>query len=159
MRYRVFTYGVPPDEELTELNKFLASRRVLSVRHELTVKDGNPYLLFVVEFLESGKAEKELERPPKVDYREKLSEADFEIFSRLRDLRKEIAEREGVPVYTVFTNAQIAGMVERRVRTMAALKEIPGIGEGKTEKYGNEFLALCLKLLPDGDRNTDEKGR
>ena len=156
MRYRVFTYGIPPDEELTELNNFLASRRVLSVRHEMVEKDGTPYLLFVVEFLESANANKPLDRPPKVDYREKLSEKDFDIFSCLRDLRKEIAERDGVPVYAVFTNAQIAEMVERRVKTMIALKDIPGIGEGKSEKYGAEFLRLCTKLLPDDDRNNDE---
>jgi hypothetical protein len=142
LRYRVFTYGIPPDEELTDLNNFLASRRILSVRHELVGRDGKPYLLFVVEFLESGMSQKIPERPPKVDYREKLSEQDFEIFSRLRDLRKEIAEREGVPVYSVFTNAQIAEMVVRRVKTLTALQGIPGIGEGKTEKYGGEFLKL-----------------
>ncbi|MCE5250402.1 HRDC domain-containing protein [bacterium] len=159
MRYRVFTYGITPDEELIELNNFLTSRRVLSVRHELTVKDGSPYLLFIVEFIESGNAHKPPDRPPKIDYREKLSEEDFEVFSRLRDLRKEIAEREGVPVYSIFTNAQIAEMVERRVKTMTSLQDIPGIGAGKTEKYGGEFLDMCGKLLSDGDREDDETER
>ena len=150
MRFRVFTYGIPPDEELTELNSFLSSRRVLSVRNELVENNKIPYLLFIVEYLESGTVHQALERPPKVDYREKLSEEDFERFSRLRDLRKEIAERDGVPVYAVFTNAQLAEMVERRTLSMAALQEIPGIGAGKVEKYGSEFLVICRKLFPDG---------
>lgn len=156
MRYRVFTYGIPPDEELTELNNLLSTRKVLSVRHELVEKDKTPYLLFIVEYLESGSANKVPDRPPKVDYKEKLSEEDFEVFSRLRDLRKEIAEREGVPVYAVFTNAQLAEMVERSTKSMSALLEIPGIGKAKVEKYGDEFLELCRKLIPDGGREEDE---
>jgi len=48
-------------------------------------------------------------------------------------------------------------MVERSTKSIAALKDIPGIGKGKIEKYGDEFLDLCLKLIPDGVREENEE--
>ena len=37
-----------------------------------------------------------------------LKPEEFEVFSRLREWRKAAAEKEGVPVYTVLTNEQLA---------------------------------------------------
>jgi superfamily II DNA helicase RecQ len=50
---------------------------------------------------------------PKVDYKEVLKPEEFEVFSRLRDWRKAVAEKEGVPVYVVLSNEQLADMVRR----------------------------------------------
>ena len=44
----------------------------------------------------------------KVDYKEVLSPEDFVIFAGLREVRKEMAQKDGVPVYTIFTNDQLA---------------------------------------------------
>ena len=44
----------------------------------------------------------------KIDYKAVLSEGAFAVFSLLRDLRKTLAEAEGVPIYAVFTNEQLA---------------------------------------------------
>ena len=49
MKYRIFTYPVPCDETVAELNGFLSSHRILRVRDEIVVKGSYPYLLFVVE--------------------------------------------------------------------------------------------------------------
>jgi superfamily II DNA helicase RecQ len=75
-----------------------------------------------------------------VDYKEVLKPEEFEVFSRLRDWRKGVAEKDSVPVYVVFTNEQLAEMVKRRVSTKAALKEIEGVGESRIEKYGDAVL-------------------
>ena len=83
-------------------------------------------------------------RPGKIDYREVLSPEDFAVFARLRQLRKEIAQAEAVPVYTIFTNDQLAQMVQSRATTKAALEKIAGVGDARIEKYGPrvlEFLA------------------
>lgn len=58
----------------------------------------------------------------------------FLAFARLRALRKERAEAEGVPAYALFTNEQLADMVRRRVTSAAVLQDIPGIGEARVEK-------------------------
>ena len=44
----------------------------------------------------------------RIDYKEVLSAPEFERFARLRLLRKELAEKEGVPAYAIFTNEQLA---------------------------------------------------
>lgn len=147
MRYRVFTYTIPPPEEPEDLNSFLASKKILSVRSEITVKGNTPYLMFIVEYLESSKGSGTGGKP-RVDYREKLSDEDFQIFSRLRDLRKSVAEKEGVPVYGVFTNAQLAQMVENRTRSAGDMLEISGVGKGKVDKYGQKFIELITELMP-----------
>ena len=79
-----------------------------------------------------------------MDYREVLPPQDFAVFVKLRDLRKELAQAESVPVYLIFTNEQLAQMVQGKVETKAALEKIEGIGEARLEKYGPRFLD-CLR--------------
>jgi ribonuclease D len=57
-----------------------------------------------------------------VDYKEVLKPEEFEVFSRLRDWRKNVAEKEGVPVYAVLTNEQLAQMVQKQVKSKAGLE-------------------------------------
>jgi superfamily II DNA helicase RecQ len=75
-----------------------------------------------------------------VDYKEVLNEADFAVFSRLRDLRKVIAEKEAVPAYAIFTNEQLAAMVTGKVESLTEMGKIDGIGAARIEKYGAAFL-------------------
>ncbi|MDA9120080.1 HRDC domain-containing protein, partial [Opitutales bacterium] len=42
-----------------------------------------------------------------VDYKEILEPADFACFVRLRELRKELAKKEEVPAYAIFTNINL----------------------------------------------------
>jgi superfamily II DNA helicase RecQ len=67
------------------------------------------------------------------------------VFARLRALRKERADADGVPAYAVFTNDQLAEMVQHRAVTAAALREIAGVGEARAEKYGAAFLAVLTE--------------
>jgi hypothetical protein len=60
-----------------------------------------------------------------VDYKEVMNEADFAVFSRLRDLRKVIAEKEAVPAYAIFTNEQLAAMVTGKVDRLCQAE--PGV--------------------------------
>ena len=87
----------------------------------------------------------------KVDYRDLLSPEDFAVYAKLRDLRKEIAQRETVPVYTVFTNAQLAQMVQRRVTSRADLAEIEGVGEARVEKYASRMLEILKQQWTQPD--------
>ena len=142
MKYRVFTYPVPCDEAVAELNGFLSSHRILRVRDEIVVKGSDPYLLFVVEYLDGPSGEKTA-KPPKVDYREELTEGEFAVFSALRDWRKVHSETEGVPVYTIFTNAQLAEIVKKRVGSLSELGNVEGVGKSRIEKYGEALLEIC----------------
>ena len=71
-----------------------------------------------------------------------LSDADFAVFAKLREARKTLAEAEGVPAYAVFTNEQLAAMVQQGARSTGGLRAIDGIGEARATKYGEPFLAV-----------------
>ena len=62
------------------------------------------------------------------------------MFVKLRELRKQIATAEAVPVYMVFTNGQLAEMVRMKAKTKAALEQIEGVGGARVDKYGPRIL-------------------
>ncbi len=130
-----------------DLNRLLAASRVLGVERHF-VADGEASFWAVCVRLASGpgalpealKAEQGSTR--RVDYREVLSESDFAVFAKLRELRKHIAETEGLPPYAVFTNEHLASMVRGQVRTIEAFGKIDGVGPARVERYAARFLAL-----------------
>jgi len=134
-----------------EMNGFLGGHRVLAVKKEFVPDGENSFWTFCVEYLDGTAAatggRPPGPRPPKVDYKELLKPEEFEVFSRLRDWRKAVAEKEGVPVYVVLTNEQLAQLVQKKTRSKAGLKEIEGVGDARVEKYGDALLQLLTALV------------
>ena len=132
-----------------EMNTFLRGQRVLAVKKEFVSDGENSFWTFCVEHLEGASASVGPSglagRGPKVDYRELLNESDFGLFSKLRDWRKAVAEKEGIPVYAVLSNEQLAAIVQKKATTKAGLKEIEGVGEGRVEKYGDALLQVLAR--------------
>lgn len=129
--------------EEEELNRFLASHRVLSVDRHLV--DGA--WAICVTYVSRGANGTPVKKGPSIDYREVLSPEDFAVFSNLRELRKELAQRDGIPAYAVFTNDQLAAMVQERVDNLEKLGKIPGVGAARVEKYGDTSLKAITKAL------------
>ena len=69
-----------------------------------------------------------------IDYRQILSEEDFAVFAKLRDLRKKLAENTGVPVYAVFTNEQLAQIVLKKCNSKTALMGTSKNSDKKSKK-------------------------
>ncbi len=66
-----------------------------------------------------------------MDYREVLSPEQFAAFVKLRTLRQTIAKDDAVPVYVIFTNEQLAAMVQKGAASKADLGRIDGVGEAQ----------------------------
>jgi len=96
-------------------------------------------------------------KKPMVDYKEVLAPEDFTLFLRLKEWRKARAGEDSVEAYTIFTNAQLAEIAQRRPGTPEALKEIPGIGEGRIEKHGTAVLELVKGEPSEGDGSSIAK--
>lgn len=64
-----------------------------------------------------------------------------ELFERLRVLRKNIADANGIAPYIVFSDKALRDMCARMPATPEAFLLVSGVGEKKLERYGEEFLA------------------
>ena len=62
------------------------------------------------------------------------------LFEKLRRLRKELADREGVPPYIVFGDASLRFMARVYPVTEAEFSGISGVGANKLRNYGEPFL-------------------
>ena len=71
-----------------------------------------------------------------------------ELFERLRKLRKQLADAQGLPPYVIFHDATLREMVERRPRTLGEFAGIRGVGEGKLARYGQQFIAALREPGP-----------
>jgi superfamily II DNA helicase RecQ len=147
MAYTFFKIPCGPEPGAAQvLNDFLRTHSVLAVEKQWVSAGDASFWAFCVQYQEAGAAG--AARPggsgggAKVDYKEVLNDEQFRVFVKLRELRKQLAEREGMPVFAVFTNEQLAEMVKKPVRTAEELRGIPGVGEARVEKYGREILAL-----------------
>jgi ATP-dependent DNA helicase RecQ len=67
--------------------------------------------------------------------------ADPVLFSRLKILRKRLADRDGVPAYIVFNDRTLAELAERKPGSPAEMLEVSGVGAAKLARYGADFLA------------------
>ncbi len=67
---------------------------------------------------------------------------DRQLVERLRQLRTELAEEEGVAPFLIFHDKTLKAIAGSKPDTRAALLEIPGIGEMKAERYGRRVLAV-----------------
>lgn len=141
-----------------ELNAFLARHRVVSIQRQLIDQGVNSFWAICVDYLSPATGETaasaNLSRS-RVDYKAILPPEEFTVFSRLRDLRKELAQTEAVPVYALFTNEQLAQMVQRRCHSKNDLAQIEGIGESKIERYAERLLPLLLTLETPEDASSD----
>lgn len=66
---------------------------------------------------------------------------DRELFERLRELRRELADEKSVPAYVVFGDASLRDMARQRPGTPAEFLEVHGVGQKKAADYGEVFLA------------------
>ena len=132
------------------LNAFLRSHTVLSVARHWVDQGPTSFWSFCVDYVESastgGSPPRGGRQRERVDYRAKLGEERFQLYLKLSDLRKELAQADGVPLYNVFNNEQMSQMIERQARTKADLEAIAGVGDARIEKYGPRFVELLNKL-------------
>ena len=140
----------PGSAEQEELNRFLRGRRIVQTRKELAVIEGTPRWAVLVEYLDGQEKSTGESVKSKIDYREILSPEDFSVFSKLREIRKKLAEENGLPVYAVCTNEQLAEIAKRRPKSLSECMLIDGIGQGKADKYAKAFLE-CISNINNGN--------
>ena len=64
------------------------------------------------------------------------------LFEKLKELRREIAAKEGVPAYIVFSDASLRDMCRKKPVSPVQFSTVNGVGSVKLEKYGKAFTEL-----------------
>lgn len=75
-----------------------------------------------------------------------LPPADEKLLAALKDLRKSLAMRQSIPAYVVFTDATLIDMCRLKPKTQEEFMEVSGIGQAKSQRYGEVFLAVIAEF-------------
>lgn len=160
MRYRFFNIpAVDSEKAEDDLNRFVASHRIAAVEKMFVPDSIKSFWSVCVTYLDQTASV--LSEKKKIDYREVLDEQSFALFAKLRNLRKDISEKESIPAYALFTNEQLADMVRLNVKSLNQMGEINGIGKGRLDKYGKDFLDVLNQSQGPETRHegTDDETR
>ncbi len=76
---------------------------------------------------------------------------DQNLFSQLKDLRKTVAKKHGIPPYTVFMDPSLEDMTVQYPITIEEIGKIYGVGDGKAKKFGKEFANFIAKYVEEND--------
>ena len=140
MQIKIISVPVIGGEALNEeLNAFLRGRKILEVEQQLVERNGGACWTFCIRYVDK-KASPESAGKQRKDYKKALSKEAFDRFARYRAIRKEMAEKDGVPAFAVFTDKELSGLAELEELTPVSMKTVKGIGDKKVEKYAERFI-------------------
>jgi ATP-dependent DNA helicase RecQ len=129
---------------------------VRGVTREFADRWGQSVLAAINEGLDANRARNRVgddaPRPPRRRDRGELSAAPSdaspptaeqrELYGRLRTLRSQLAKEQELPAYCVFADKTLVEMARRHPTSLAEMRQVPGIGPAKIEKYGDAFLEI-----------------
>lgn len=76
---------------------------------------------------------------------------DEVLFNQLKELRKTVAKKYGIPPYTVFMDPSLEDMTVQYPVNIDEIGKIYGVGEGKAKKYGKDFADFIKKYVEEND--------
>ena len=75
--------------------------------------------------------------------------SDPELFKMLKDLRKKVSKQRNVPPFVIFQDPSLEDMAVQYPITIDELKQIVGVGQGKAQKFGKEFVELIKRYVQE----------
>lgn len=136
MELRIFTL---PFDETSEsfpdeiIREFCLNKKVYRIETEFFRRENNPFWSVAVHY--------EVLLKESMPTRE-LDEVQKKLYERLRQWRKEIADKEGVPSYLICTNAHLAEMIRLKCQNLEAFKLVRGFGAKRIAKYGKAIIEI-----------------
>ena len=79
---------------------------------------------------------------------------DVKLFEILKTLRKKIAKEKNLPPYVIFQDPSLEEMATTYPTTKDELAQVNGVGMGKVNKFGDEFLEAIQKYVDENDIET-----
>ena len=147
--WELSTYGLLRSESKETVRSYIEGLeqqgylRTDPVHHALRLTEQANAVLFhgepVMLSLTRHRAE-ESRRSSRPTAQPKPAEARDDIFEALRKLRREIADREHIAAFIVFSDATLRDMAAKLPRSEEEFLQVSGVGNTKLQKYGREFL-------------------
>jgi superfamily II DNA helicase RecQ len=148
MQVQIFSIpAIENKEELQKMNAFLRGHKIIDIEKQFVNNASESFWSFCIRYINS---DNQLSLNPqtqkaKVDYKEVLEEKTFAVFSKLREIRKEIAQADAVPAYAVFTDYELSEIAKLPVISESTIQSIKGIGQKKAEKYASQIQSIFHK--------------
>ncbi len=76
---------------------------------------------------------------------------DEQLLKQLKDIRKKVAKKNGIPPFAVFQDPSLEDMAFQYPTELEALSNVYGVGEGKARKFGKEFVDFIARYVEDND--------
>jgi ATP-dependent DNA helicase RecQ len=76
---------------------------------------------------------------------------DEKLLAMLKDLRKDISKKEGLPPFVIFQDPSLEDMAIQYPINEEELKQIVGVGVGKARRYGKPFVELIKQYVEEND--------
>ena len=76
---------------------------------------------------------------------------DETLLAMLKSLRRDTAQKLGIPPYVIFMDSSLDAMATTYPITQEELQNIPGVGTGKAKRYGKEFCLLIAKYCEENE--------
>ncbi|MDR1153341.1 MAG: DNA helicase RecQ [Bacteroidales bacterium] len=105
----------------------------------------NPYSILLSQDHEYGEEDDEAE----VNLAGKSSTVDDELFEILKDLRKKISKQKNLPPFVIFQDTSLEDMCIQYPITMNEMQNISGVGAGKAQRYGKEFIDIIKAYVEE----------
>lgn len=138
------TYGIGKEysiEEWKRLGNALIQQGFLDVIQELSILRLNTRSREILrkQCTFEMPALPKKEEKVKADQQEVLDPQSARLFQHLRNLRKQMADDQGVPPYVIFSDIALQGMAEQRPQTREQFLQISGVGKTKLDAYFTTF--------------------
>ncbi len=76
---------------------------------------------------------------------------DDVLLKQLKELRKKIGKKHGIPPFAIFQDTSLEDMTMQYPTTIKELTNVFGVGEGKAQKFGNDFVNFIAQYVADND--------
>ena len=157
--HTIKTYGAGKDISFVDWQQYLLqllNQGLVEIaydqNHVLKLTEASKDVLYngkkikLVKVSEIEKKKQTVQEPVQLKISKKEQIKD-ELFDRLRTIRKEIADKQGVPPYVVFSNAVLEDLSSEKPTSVEELTQISGIGEFKAKKYGHYFVTEITNFI------------
>lgn len=138
---RLSTYGIMPDYTIKEIKNLIN----LLIADDYLSQSGAKYPLLKLNQKSYQILNDQLKVEKRVEQEQQKVSEDSELLLILKDLRKEISQKEELPPYIIFHDSTLKDMCRVLPKNKGEMLAVSGVGEVKFSRYGQEFLDKILE--------------